>query len=47
MEAYFTVERIKQTLFACERHGINTVQVRGDALILAVCLGTPCGKVSP
>ena len=35
MEAYFTVERIKQTLFACERAGINTVQVRGDALILA------------
>jgi hypothetical protein len=35
MEAYFTVERVKQTLFACERHGINTVQARGDALILA------------
>lgn len=35
MEAYFTVERIKQTLFECERHGINTVQARGDAMILA------------
>ncbi|NIA15853.1 MAG: hypothetical protein GWP08_17455 [Nitrospiraceae bacterium] len=35
MESYFTVERIKQTLFACERAGINTVQARGDAMILA------------
>jgi len=35
MEAYFTVERIKQTLSACERAGINTVQARGDVLILA------------
>jgi hypothetical protein len=35
MEAYFTVERIKQTLFACEYAGINTVQARGDAMILA------------
>ena len=35
MQAYFTVERIKQTLFACERHGINSIQARGDALILA------------
>jgi len=35
MEAYFTVERIKQTLFACERHGINAVQARGDAMMLA------------
>ena len=35
METYFTVERIKQTLFACERAGINAVQARGDAMILA------------
>jgi len=35
MEAYYTVERVKQTLFACERAGINAVQARGDALILA------------
>jgi len=35
MEAYFTVERIKQTLFASERQGIKAVQARGDGLILA------------
>ncbi|MCP4640834.1 MAG: hypothetical protein GY851_10390 [bacterium] len=35
MEAHFTVNRVKQTLSACERHGINTVQARGDALIQA------------
>jgi len=35
MESYFTVARIKETLFACERAGINTVQARGDAMILA------------
>lgn len=31
---YYTVARIKETLFAAERHGINTLQVRGDALML-------------
>jgi len=33
MRAYFTVARIKQTLFDAERHGINTVQARGDVLV--------------
>jgi hypothetical protein len=33
MRRYFTVSRIKETLFAAERHGINTVQARGDVLI--------------
>lgn len=35
MESYFTVERIKQTLFTCEQAGINAVQARGDAMMLA------------
>jgi len=36
MQSYFTVDRIKKTLFDCERHGINTVQLRGDEHMLAV-----------
>ncbi|MBI4560371.1 MAG: hypothetical protein HY706_22515, partial [Candidatus Hydrogenedentes bacterium] len=35
MLRYFTVEQIKRTMFDCERHGINTVQARGDVLIQA------------
>ncbi|HDP36031.1 MAG TPA: hypothetical protein ENN29_13085 [Candidatus Hydrogenedentes bacterium] len=35
MEAFYTVERIKAVLRDCERHGVNTVQARGDALVLA------------
>ena len=35
MRGFFTVERIKATLFDCERHGMNTVQGRGDVLIQA------------
>ena len=35
MQQYFTVERIKRTLFECEHHGINTVQARGDVLVQA------------
>ncbi len=35
MQSFFTVERIKQTLAACEANGINTVQARGDVLIQA------------
>ncbi|HEO71737.1 MAG TPA: hypothetical protein ENN80_10790 [Candidatus Hydrogenedentes bacterium] len=34
MRHYYTVARIKETLFAAEHHGINTLQVRGDALML-------------
>lgn len=34
MRRFFTVERIKETLHAAERCGINTVQARGDVLIL-------------
>lgn len=37
MEAYYTVARIKEVLHRCEALGINAVQARGDALILA-CL---------
>ncbi|HOJ34744.1 MAG TPA: hypothetical protein PKY35_09655 [Candidatus Hydrogenedentes bacterium] len=37
MLEFFTVERIKKTLAACEAHGINTVQARGDVFIQA-CL---------
>jgi len=33
MVDYFTIERIKQTLRDCERHGITTIQARGDAHI--------------
>lgn len=35
MQEFFTVERIKKTLAACETYGINTVQARGDVLIQA------------
>ena len=34
MRGYYTVARIKETLFAAERCGINTLQVRGDVLML-------------
>ena len=34
MRRFYTVARIKEVLFAAERHGINTVQARGDAMIL-------------
>lgn len=36
MLEYYTVQRIKHTLFRCERRGINTMQVRGDVLLQAV-----------
>ena len=36
MRDYFTVARVKETLHACQRAGINTVQARGDALIQAI-----------
>jgi hypothetical protein len=36
MQEYFTVSRIKETLHACERAGINTLQARGDVLIQAI-----------
>jgi hypothetical protein len=36
MARYYTVARVKETLFAAEREGINTVQARGDALILQI-----------
>src|ERR1051326_1058343 len=31
---YFTTERIKATLFECERQGLTTMQSRGDRHIL-------------
>jgi len=34
MSSFYTVARIKEVLFSAERHGINTVQARGDALVL-------------
>lgn len=34
MRRYYTVARIKQALHAAERCGVNTVQARGDVLIL-------------
>jgi hypothetical protein len=30
---YFTVERLKQVLFECERQGLNAMQLRGDVFI--------------
>ena len=36
MLEFYTMARVKETLFACERHGINTVQIRGDVLCLAM-----------
>ena len=35
MEAFYTVEQIKKTLFEAQNRGINTVQARGDVLIQA------------
>lgn len=34
MADYFTVERIKQTLFDCERHGLTAMQLRADRHIM-------------
>lgn len=34
MEDYFTSENIKKMLFQCERHGITTMQMRGDKHIM-------------
>jgi len=34
MSEYYTVDRVKRVLFDCEAHGINTVQARGDVLVL-------------
>lgn len=36
MQDFFTVSRIKETLFCCERNGINTMQLRADKHILRV-----------
>lgn len=34
MSEYYTVDQVKRVLFDCEAHGINTVQARGDVLVL-------------
>src|SRR5438105_7585730 len=34
MMDYFTTERIKETLFACEQHGLTAMQSRGDRHVL-------------
>jgi hypothetical protein len=36
MMDYFTAERIKATLFACERHGLTAMQSRADRHIMRV-----------
>ena len=39
MMDYFTTERIKATLFECERHGLTAMQSRGDRHILRMLRG--------
>lgn len=34
MEDYFTTQKIKDMLFRCQEHGINTMQMRGDKHIM-------------
>lgn len=36
MQDFFTVSQIKETLFCCERNGINAMQLRADKHILRV-----------
>ena len=36
MEDYFTASKIKETLFNCEKHGIKTMQLRGDKHIMRI-----------
>lgn len=34
MRDYYTTQKIKETLYDCEKFGINTIQARGDAHIM-------------
>ncbi|MBO5522039.1 MAG: hypothetical protein J5973_10260, partial [Eubacterium sp.] len=36
MRDYFTTQRIKETLFRCQEHGINTMLLRGDMHIMRI-----------
>ncbi len=34
MRDYYTTQKIKETLYECEKYGINTIQARGDVFIM-------------
>ena len=46
MMDYFTTDRIKATLFECERQGLTAMQMRGDRHIMRMVREFPTMAVS-